>query len=70
MKKISKLYAFIVEDNGEEKILCVPSKGGPVPLCGANIERVADIKRDIADYFLQQTGKPYAIKYFELVEKS
>lgn len=66
--KIQEMYAFVA-DNGPEGEGIMGFKGpdgGWVPLVGADLTRVEQLK-EIADQISKAAGIPYRILYFKLV---
>lgn len=64
-QRVESIFAFcLVDDDGDEGIVCVESLGGPQPLIGADVARV-DSLRPIAQELATQWRKPITVRYFE-----
>jgi hypothetical protein len=62
--RIEQLYAFVVvDDDGTEGIPAIPSPDGPLPLVGADMERV-DSLRGVAVMLATHLGKPITLCQF------
>lgn len=67
-KSINEIYAFIMEDEGEQGILTFKSKDEWIPLIGTTPKRMGAL-RPIADSIARQSGKPYKMVRFQAVEE-
>lgn len=66
MPKIDEMYAFVVEDSGpdDEGIIGMNTKGGWMPLVGADMARIESL-RPIARDIAHQLGKPVKLLHFD-----
>lgn len=66
MPKIDEMYAFVVEDSGpdDEGIIGMNTKGGWMPLVGADMARIESL-RPIARNIAYQLGKPVKLLHFD-----
>lgn len=67
MKRIEQMYAFVVEDERDnmEGIPAIMSKTGALPMVGADMERVEDL-RPAAEKMAKHLGKPITLLRFEV----
>lgn len=61
--EIKELYAFIAKDKDGEGVMGLTTPDGPIPMIGADVDRVNSLK-PFADKISKQTGTPYEIRYF------
>lgn len=74
-KSIDELYAFVctggnefLEQQGEGIMVWKSPSGLPLPMIGADLERVESLKT-IAEAMAKANGIKYEIRYFKRVEK-
>lgn len=66
--KVHEMYAYVAEDeSGEEGIIAYPSAYGPMPMIGADRERMRSL-RSFAEDAAQVRGKPVELRRYHLVE--